>query len=79
MASDVSKHCNRCDKCQRVNNRLGRAKLCKGRYQLRSKTGLVMKKLYSSCLLKEYLEQGTCTVPKRGGWVHKYMRAHAWV
>ena len=28
------------------------AKLSKGRYQLRSKTGFVVKKLYSSCLLK---------------------------
>ena len=26
MASDVSEHCKRCDTCQRVNNRLGRAK-----------------------------------------------------
>ena len=43
------------------------AKLNKGRYQLRSKTGFVVKKLYSSCLLKEYFEQGTCIVTKRGG------------
>ena len=34
------------------------AKMGKGRYQLRSKAGLVLKKLYSSCLLKEYFEQG---------------------
>ena len=34
------------------------AKLSKGRYQLKSKNGLVLKKLYSSCLLKEYFEEG---------------------
>ena len=26
MGSDVSDYCKRCDTCQRVNNRLGRAK-----------------------------------------------------
>ena len=35
------------------------AKLSKGRYQLQSKNGFVLKKLYSSCLLKEYYETGT--------------------
>lgn len=34
------------------------AKLSKGRYQLRSKNGAVLKKVYSSCLLKEYFETG---------------------
>ena len=33
-------------------------KLSKGRYQLRSQDGFVLKKLYSSFLLKEYLEPG---------------------
>ena len=33
-------------------------KLSKGRYRLRSKQGVVLKKLYSSCLLKEYFEPG---------------------
>ena len=37
------------------------AKLSKGRYQLRSRTGYVLKKLYSSCLLKEYFEPGLYT------------------
>ena len=40
------------------------AKLSKGRYQLKSKNGLVLKKLYSSCLLKEYFE-GSCMLNKR--------------
>ena len=35
------------------------AKLSKGRYQLRSSSGVVLKKLYSSCLLKEYYDTGT--------------------
>lgn len=26
MGGDVSEHCKKCDVCQRVNNRLGRAK-----------------------------------------------------
>ena len=30
------------------------AKLSKGCYQLRSKNGIVLKKLYNCCLLKEY-------------------------
>lgn len=29
-------------------------KVSKGRYKISSKTGKVLKKLYSSCLLKEY-------------------------
>ena len=33
-------------------------KLSKGRYRLRSKQGVLLKKLYSSCLLKEYFEPG---------------------
>ena len=33
-------------------------KLSKERYRLRSKQGVVLKKLYSSCLLKEYFEPG---------------------
>ena len=32
------------------------AKLSKGRYQLRSKDGEVLKKCYSSCSLKDYFE-----------------------
>ena len=33
-------------------------KLSKGCYRLRSQTGFVLKKLYSSILLKEYIEPG---------------------
>ena len=32
--------------------------LAKGRYRLKSKSGTVLKKLYSSCLLKEYFQSG---------------------
>ena len=41
------------------------AKLSKERYQLKSKNGLVLKKLYCSCLLKEYFEKGNCMLDKR--------------
>ena len=35
-----------------------KARLTKGRYQLQSSNGVVLKKLYSTCLLKEYFEAG---------------------
>ena len=38
------------------------AKLSKGMYQLRSSSGIVLKKLYSSCFLKEYYDTGTYNV-----------------
>ena len=38
------------------------AKLSKGSYQLQSKNGVVLKKLYNSCLLKEYYETGIHSV-----------------
>ena len=38
------------------------AKLSKGRYRLQSQNGGVLKKLYSSCLLKEYSEPGNHSV-----------------
>ena len=39
-------------------------KLSKGRYNLMSKEGVVLKKLYSSCLLKEYFELGQGPIKK---------------
>lgn len=42
------------------------AKLSKGRYELRSGHGIILKKLYSSCLLKEYYEPGNVGI-------HRYM------
>ena len=36
-----------------------KAKLIKWRYQLQSSSGVVLEKLYSTCLLKEYFEAGT--------------------
>ena len=39
-------------------------KLRKGRYKLMSKQGVILKKLYSSCLLKEYFELGKGPIKK---------------
>ena len=35
-------------------------KLSKGWYKLKSENGTSLKKLYSSCLLKEYFEPSNC-------------------